>query len=180
MFRLPAAVFLLSYYGKPTATDARGNTSSCSFTVAVTDNRLRLFQHSLLMLQYAREAMPHSMLLPPMHNLTSGSLKKKQLGWYFRERQDLPLRLTGVSKSMDNTEYRAVVKGTCSEGNIRYCRLFVKPQWIFYNSCYRLLDIMAKSIHWYKSALNPSGGNLTWYLNGSVQVLPVFQLKILQ
>lgn len=151
-----------------TATDARGNTSSCSFTVTVTDNRLPVIS-----------TQPADVTICEGGNATFNvtATNAQSYQWQLKKGNNWvdilgetgsSLLLTGVSKSMDNTEYRAVVKGTCSEVISGTARLFVKPQpdltiaatgyWTLWPN--QSIDINA--------ALNPSGGNLTWYLNGSV------------
>jgi hypothetical protein len=152
-----------------TATDACGNSSSCTFTVTVLDGQLPVIS-----------AQPANRTVCTGTNATFSVTATNALSYQWQQSTNgstfsnitgatgATLTLTNVTRSMNTYSYRVLVNGLCTVVTSNYASLYVNPLPDVALTASPVSAILPTQTTSIIATTKPSGGSFVWYRNNVV------------
>jgi hypothetical protein len=150
-----------------TATDACGNSSTCSFTVTVLDGQLPVISvqpsnRTVCVGATATFTVTATNVVTYQWQLWNGSAWVNVPG-----ANSATLTLTNVTFSQNTNTYRAVLSGLCTVVNSNPATLFVNPLPSVVISANPPASILPNQTTTLFANVTPPGGTFNWFFNGN-------------
>lgn len=150
------------------ATDAAGNTSTCSFNVTVTDGQLPVIT-----------AQPVTRTVCSGTNVVysvtaTNALSYQWQAWNGSTWNNITgatsstYTVNSVNSGMNTNTFRVIVNGLCNTATSNAASLYVNGLPIVTLSASGTTQLLPGRSLTLNTQVNPSGGSYVWYLNGSV------------
>ncbi|MGB3006562.1 MAG: HYR domain-containing protein, partial [Chitinophagaceae bacterium] len=151
-----------------TATDACGNSSTCSFTVTVIDGQLPVIS------SHPVNKTVCSGSTATFNVVSTNAVSYQWQAWNGTTWNDIAgatgatLTLNGVTVSMNTNSYRVRVIGLCTTVISNHASLYVNPLPVVTLTTSIPPTLLPGQSLAITAVTNPSGGSYVWYKNGAV------------
>ncbi len=160
------------------ATDAAGNTSSCTFTVTVADGQLPVIGTQPANRTVCSGTVPTFSVVATNTTSYQWQIWNGTAWTNITGATSATLTLPAATTAMNDNSYRVIVTGLCSSVTSGFATLFVNPLPTVSLAAAGSPVLLPTQTTGLIATVNPTGGTFAWFKNGAAYTGPTTNLGV--